>query len=90
MSEYVPFEALDVDTALLQGFGPVIAHATIAPTIATFEESFTVPVIVALAAATYGPTKGPPAPVGAEPAGTTAVVEMSVSARLRFTRPLPV
>src|SRR5205807_10556938 len=39
---------------------------------------------------TYGPTSGPPAPLGAAPAGTTSVVDVSVSARSTFSRPLPV
>src|SRR6187200_3051882 len=42
------------------------------------------------AAATYGPTKGPPPPIGAAPAGWTESVETSDMARSRFRRPLPV
>src|SRR5439155_8552084 len=41
-------------------------------------------------AATYGPTKGPPLPTGAVPAGSIAVVAVSPAARARFRRPLPV
>src|SRR5439155_17643026 len=40
------------------------------------------------AAATYGPTNGPP--VVPAPAGTTEVVSTSPIARARFSRPLPV
>src|SRR3954452_321086 len=43
-----------------------------------------------LAAATYGPTNGPPLPTGAAPAGSIEVVEVSVIARPRLRRPLPV
>jgi hypothetical protein len=42
------------------------------------------------AAATYGPTNGPPPPIGGEPAGVTGVDDVSVMARPRFNRPLPV
>jgi hypothetical protein len=42
------------------------------------------------AAATYGPTNGPPPPTGGEPAGVTGVVDVSVIARAKFSRPLPV
>src|SRR5437870_2255667 len=42
------------------------------------------------AAAVYGPTNGPPLPVGGEPTGTMASVDVSAIARARFTRPLPV
>ena len=42
------------------------------------------------AAATYGPTNGPPLPTGAEPAGWIGSVDGSPSARARLTRPLPV
>src|SRR3954464_4016818 len=51
-------------------------------------ESLTVPVTGAFDAATYGPTNGPPVPDGAEPTGTTGLVEASASARARLTRPL--
>src|SRR5450759_3920338 len=44
-------------------------------------------VTASFAAATYGPTSGPPP--GA-PAGTTSVVDVSAKARARFSRPLPV
>src|SRR6187549_1293779 len=40
--------------------------------------------------ATYGPTNGPPFPFGAAPAGWTDSVDVSLSARARFSRPLPV
>jgi len=42
------------------------------------------------AAATYGPTNGPPLPTGAAPAGFTEPVDVSAKARARFSRPLPV
>jgi hypothetical protein len=42
------------------------------------------------AAATYGPTSGPPSPTGGAPAGSTGVVDVSEIARTRFRRPLPV
>src|SRR4051794_35401873 len=42
------------------------------------------------AAATYGPTKGPPLPIGAAPAGFTEAVDVSPTARARLSRPLPV
>src|SRR5437667_4132888 len=46
---------------------------------------------IALAAATYGPTNGPPpVPSGATPAGSIDVVDVSVIARSRLSRPLPV
>src|SRR5439155_13772551 len=38
-----------------------------------------------LAAATYGPTNGPPAPMGSAPAGCTGSVAVSASARAMFT-----
>src|SRR3954452_6892671 len=47
----------------------------------------TVPVTVALLAARYGPTTGPPLP--ATPCGVTPPVESSDRARSRLTRPLP-
>ena len=47
------------------------------------------PVILG-AAATYGPTSGPPVPTGAAPAGSTEAVLVSAMARARFSRPLPV
>jgi hypothetical protein len=43
-----------------------------------------------LAAATYGPTSGPPLPSGAAPAGWTGSTPASPRARPRFRRPLPV
>src|SRR5437764_174221 len=46
--------------------------------------------VASLAAATYGPTYGPPLPTGAPPAGCTGVVEASPIARTRLSRPLPV
>ena len=46
-----------------------------------------VPVHTHAAAATYGPTSGPPP--GA-PTGVTALVPVSANARARFNRPLPV
>src|ERR1700719_2214030 len=42
-----------------------------------------------LAAMTYGPTTGPPSPSGAAPAGSIELVEASLIARARFSRPLP-
>ena len=42
------------------------------------------------AAATYGPTNGPPSPVGAAPAGFTGASPWSATARARSRRPLPV
>src|SRR5436190_2021229 len=45
---------------------------------------------ILIAAATYGPTYGPPPPTGAAPAGTTASLDVSAVARSRFSRPLPV
>ena len=42
------------------------------------------------AAATYGPTIGPPSPTGAAPCGFTPSLDVSLSARARLTRPLPV
>src|SRR2546425_7476506 len=41
------------------------------------------------AAATYGPTNGPPPPTGGAPAGWTKSVPVSASARAMFMRPLP-
>src|SRR5262249_6391030 len=43
-----------------------------------------------LAAATYGPTNGPPFPVGGAPAGWMNTVLVSASARAMLMRPLPV
>src|SRR6266480_6756310 len=40
------------------------------------------------AAATYGPTNGPP--LASAPAGSVEFVDASVTARPRFSRPLPV
>src|SRR5690348_2331094 len=48
------------------------------------------PDTVPTAAATYGPTNGPPAPTGAAPAGLMNSVLVSASARARLIRPLPV
>ena len=42
------------------------------------------------AAARYGPTIGPPSPTGAAPSGLIESLDVSASARARFTRPLPV
>lgn len=52
----------------------------------------TVPTVMVagVAAATYGPTNGPPLPTGAAPAGWTEPVPVSARARARFSRPLPV
>src|SRR5687768_6122683 len=41
-------------------------------------------------AASYGPTKGPPLPEGAAPAGWMDPAESPVRARARLRRPLPV
>src|SRR5436189_5973950 len=41
-------------------------------------------------AITYGPTRGPPLPDGAAPAGVTGSVAASPNARSTFSRPLPV
>ena len=57
---------------------------------ASVTESRTIPLIVALLAATYGPTNGPPSPEGAAPSGWIAVVDVSSRARARSRRPLPV
>src|SRR5580765_4078671 len=46
---------------------------------------FTVP-----AAIVYGPTKGPPPPTGAAPAGSTESLDVSCTERSRFSRPFPV
>src|SRR5437667_9693318 len=43
-----------------------------------------------MAAATYGPTNGPPPPTGGEPTGSTASTDVSAIARARLRRPLPV
>jgi hypothetical protein len=60
---------------------------TVAPTTtAAVAPFFTVPVIVTLPAATYGPTMGPP--LGA-PVGVTPSVDVSPTARARFRRPFP-
>src|SRR6266566_4574216 len=45
---------------------------------------------IELALATYGPTNGPPPPTGGEPTGSTGSTDVSVIARARFSRPLPV
>src|ERR1035437_2540103 len=51
---------------------------------------FVVPSHVHVAAATYGPTNGPPVPTGAAPAGLIESVLVSEIARARFRRPFPV
>ncbi len=43
-----------------------------------------------VAAATYGPTMGPPKPNGVAPAGCTESVDVELSARARLIRPFPV
>ena len=48
------------------------------------------PTQVFVAAATYGPTIGPPLPLGVAPAGSIESVDVSAMARSRFRRPLPV
>src|SRR5262249_17889822 len=47
-------------------------------------------VVVLIAAARYGPTNGPPFPVGGAPAGWMHTVLVSASARAMLMRPLPV
>ena len=90
-SEYVPSADVVAEPQADPGRGNTTKQVTVAPDMtAVVTESVIFPEKLAFAAATYGPTKGPPAPDGAEPVGTTAVVEMSVSARIRLTRPLPV
>src|SRR6266545_1069434 len=49
-----------------------------------------VAVMMFVAAATYGPTNGPPSPTGAAPAGWMKSVPVSASARAMLMRPLPV
>ena len=43
-----------------------------------------------LAAITYGPTNGPPLPSGGAPAGLTGSLLVSLNARAKLRRPLPV
>src|SRR6185503_1477754 len=76
---------------------PVHPHEIGAVIVPVLGVSFTVPVPAPAnvrsrlrADATYGPTNGPPSPTGAAPAGWTDPVDVSVNARARFSRPLPV
>lgn len=85
---YVPFGSVVVVATALQP-SVVIAHDTVAPLIGRCVTlSVTVPLIVALDAILYGPTKGPPLPP--TPAGSIELVDVSVTARPRLSRPLPV
>jgi hypothetical protein len=60
--------AVVVEDAPLQPV--VVSHVTVAPAIGLlFVASFTVPVTVVFPAALYGPTNGPPFPVGGAPTG---------------------
>src|SRR5437867_3852110 len=69
----------------------VTIYVTLFPRIAGFGDC--VPTLTepgAAAAATYGPTNGPPAPTGAAPVGWMKSMPVSARARAMLMRPLPV
>src|SRR5215213_500095 len=67
-------------------------HVTVAPLIGGVPDAVlrTIPLMSAVLAARYGPTNGPPSPTGDAPEGMTLSVDVSPTARDRFSRPLPV
>src|SRR5437867_11943740 len=60
------------------------------PSNAVVGDTVIVPLPSPVVAVLYGPTNGPPLPIGAAPAGWTASVLVSTRARATLTRPLPV